>query len=152
MQLEYDFEESVGYWMFMTSRTWEQALNEELAPLGITYRQWQVLCWLALEGERTQTELADRLRIEAPTLVGILDRMEKAGWIRRQPAPRDRRKNLIVPTPRVQPIWNKAADCARRVRAGATAGISAEELATVKRVLDRIQNNLQNRHALEEVV
>jgi len=152
LQLHYDFEESIGYWMFMTSRAWEQVLNEEMAPLGITYRQWQVLCWLALEGELTQTQLADRLRIEPPTLVGILDRMEKAGWIRRQPAPHDRRKNLIVASESVEPLWTKAANRARQVRARATAGLTAEELATVKNVMDRIQKNLQPAEMLEKVV
>src|SRR3712207_6807387 len=136
----------------MTARALEQALNEELAPHGITYRQWQVLCWLSLEGELTQTQLADRLRVEAPTLVGILDRMERDGWISRQPSAKDRRKKIIVTTPRVQPVWNKIADCARRVRARATEGISAEDLATLKKVMSAIQQNLQGRNLLEEAV
>jgi MarR family transcriptional regulator for hemolysin len=152
VQLQYDFEESIGYWMFLTSRAWEQVLNEELAPLGITYRQWQVLCWLALEGELTQTQLADRLRIEPPTLVGILDRMEKAGWIHRQPSQHDRRKNLIVAAANVQPLWTKAAARARQVRARATDGISPNEMATTKRVLDRIRKNLQSQSVLEKAV
>jgi MarR family transcriptional regulator for hemolysin len=152
VKLEYDFEESIGYWMFMASRAWEQCLNEEMAPHGMTYRQWQVLCWLALEGELTQKQLADRLRIEAPTLVGILDRMEKAGWIERRPAPNDRRKNLIIPTLRVQPIWNKVVGVARQVRARATAGITPEDLVAVKRVMDRIQKNLQSQPLLEKAV
>ena len=50
MQLQFDFEDSIGYWVCMTARALEQALNDELIPHGITYRQWQVLCWLALKG------------------------------------------------------------------------------------------------------
>jgi len=41
--LEYDFDNSIGYWICMTSHCFEQALNEELTPRGITYRQFQVL-------------------------------------------------------------------------------------------------------------
>ena len=34
-----------------------------------------------LEGELSQTELAAKMMVEPPTLVGILDRMERDGWI-----------------------------------------------------------------------
>ena len=81
--LEYDFENSVGYWICQASHAFQRAFNEELAPQGVTYRQAQVLGCLALEGRLSQTDLADRMRIEPPTLVGILDRMEQGGWIRR---------------------------------------------------------------------
>jgi MarR family transcriptional regulator for hemolysin len=74
--LEYDFESSIGYWIFMTSQAMERALNEELAPLGITHRQFQVLAWLACVGVLSQAELAERMKVEAPTLAGILERME----------------------------------------------------------------------------
>jgi MarR family transcriptional regulator for hemolysin len=147
--LEYDFEESIGYWICMTSRALEQALNEELAPHGITFRQWQVLCWLALDGDLTQAQLADRMRIEAPTLVGILDRMERAAWISRQPSDLDRRKKFITPGSRAQPVWEKVVACARRVRARATEGISEKELAVAKKVMSHIQENLQSRNLVE---
>lgn len=150
--LEYDFEESIGYWICMTARAMEQAVNDELAPQGITYRQFQVLAWLALEGGLSQIELADRLRIEAPTLVGILDRMEREQWIRREADPKDRRRKIIKPTPRVQPVWEKMTACARRVRGRAGIGISPEELELVKRVLAKVQNNLNNCKLLGESV
>ena len=79
--LHHDFEESVGYWLITTAHGYQRALNERLAPEGITYRQCQVLGYLALEGPLPQSELAGRMQIEPPTLVGILDRMEREGWI-----------------------------------------------------------------------
>lgn len=81
--LEHDFEESVVCFMGRTARAFEKAINEELLPLGITFQQWQILAELALEGELYQFQLADRLQIQPPTLVGILDRMERDGWISR---------------------------------------------------------------------
>jgi MarR family transcriptional regulator for hemolysin len=149
--LEYDFEESIGYWVYMTSRMIEQAMNDEIAGHGITYRQFQVLAWLALEGNLSQNQLADRMRIEAPTLVGILDRMEQQEWIERQPDTRDRRKKIITPTAKVRPVWERMTACARRVRAQAAEGISVEELELVKSVLTRMQDNLRNRN-LEETL
>ena len=40
--IQYDFEASVGYWITLTSHFYQQQLNEELAPYGITFRQFQV--------------------------------------------------------------------------------------------------------------
>jgi MarR family transcriptional regulator for hemolysin len=145
--LHYDFEESHAYWVVMTAHAFERALNEELAPHGITYRQWQVLGWLALEGDLSQVELADRMRIEPPTLVGILDRMEKADWIRRSECPGDRRRKRISPTASAMPIWSKVVECAKRVRAESAAGISREELAQLKSILGEIRANLGSRSA-----
>ena len=143
--LEYDFENSVTYWVCMTSRALEQALNEELAPHGITYRQCQVIGWLALEGDLSQSQLAERLRVEASTLVGLLDRMEKAGWIRRQPSPKDRRIKLVQPTPQVKPVWAKITECGRKVRARASQGLSEQELSTLRNIMTRMQTNLNFR-------
>ena len=110
--LEYDFENSVGFWVFSTTQEISRAMNDELASHGITSRQWETLAWVSLTGELSQSELAERMSIEAPTLVGVLDRMERDGWIQRVPAETDRRKKLIRATCRVQPLWEKMVGCA----------------------------------------
>jgi len=140
--LEYDFEESIGYFVYMAGQAMEKAMTEELAALGITYRQWQVLAWIAHDGHLAQSELADRLRVEAPTLVGILDRMERDGWIVREADPHDRRRKIIRPTDRVTPFWERMVACARAMRNRATDGILPEDLARTKQLLERILENL----------
>ena len=140
--LDYDFEESVGYWIFSTAHQLSQTMNEELAALGITFRQWEVLVWLSLRGVTSQSELAGHLRVEAPTLVGVLDRMERDGWIRRTPDPRDRRRKLVEATEQVEPAWAKMAACARRVRSRAIEGIDEATLAVVREALATMRGNL----------
>jgi MarR family transcriptional regulator for hemolysin len=148
--LKYDFDNSVGYWVVTTSHALEQALNEELMRHGITVRQFQVLAWLSLEGDLSQAELAERMTIEAPTLVGILDRMERDGWISRLSCASDRRKKLIRPTERVQPVWSRMTSCARRVRARATRGIDPIQLEQLKQVLGSIRDNLRSPATVKE--
>jgi MarR family transcriptional regulator for hemolysin len=140
--LEYDFEESVGYWICMSAHMFERAMNEELAPQGITYRQVQVLGWLALKGSLSQTELAERMNIEPPTLVGILDRMESQDWISREACAEDRRRKLIVPLPKADQVWSKITACARRIRARAAQGLDDHQLRTLKELLAIVQENL----------
>lgn len=142
--LEYDFENSVGFWVCQASHALQRAFNEELAPQGVTYRQAQVLGCLALEGQLAQTDLAERMRIEPPTLVGILDRMERDGWIRRDGDKTDRRRKFIQPTAAAKPVWTKIVAAAKRVRTRASAGLSAAQLAQLKKLLGMVQANLQD--------
>jgi hypothetical protein len=37
--LRYDFEESIGYWLTLSTQAFHRAVSEEVAPHGITYRQ-----------------------------------------------------------------------------------------------------------------
>ena len=148
--LRYDFENSVGYWVIQAAHEYQQAVNEELAPHGITWRQGQVLGCLSLYGPLSQADLAQQMRVEPPTLVGILDRMERDGWIRRDNDASDRRRKVIHPTDAAEPVWAKIATCARRVRARATRGLSSEQLATLKELLTVIQHNLAGVPAAKE--
>ncbi len=140
--LQFDFERSVGYWVFATAHEMGCAMNEELQAHGITYRQWEVLAWISYMGELSQTDLAERMGIEAPTLVGVLDRMERDGWIQRIQSETDRRKKLIRPTERVAPVWAETVTCALRVRARATKGLSDEQLRSLRDILAAIRQNL----------
>ena len=141
--LEYDFENSVGYWICQASHLFQRAFNEELAPQGVTFRQAQVLGCLALEGRLSQTDLAERMGIEPPTLVGILDRMERDGWIRRGGDTSDRRRKLVEATLAAGPAWNKIVSAAKRVRTRATRGMTAAQLSQLKKLLGAVRENLQ---------
>jgi MarR family transcriptional regulator for hemolysin len=141
--LDYDFENSVGFWICQSSNVFQRAFNEELAPQGVTFRQAQVLGCLALEGRLSQTDLAERMRIEPPTLVGILDRMERDGWIRRGGDIKDRRKKLVEATAAAKPAWSKIVAVAKRVRARATRGMTLTQLTQLKKLLRVVQANLE---------
>jgi MarR family transcriptional regulator for hemolysin len=141
--LQYDFDRSIGYLVCSTAHAMETALNDELQQQGITFRQWQVLACLALMGESSQTDIALLLGIEKATLGGVLERMERDGWIRRSSCSGDRRKRLVQATERVKPVWEKMAHCARRVRRRAVAGIRPADLNIAWNVLERIRENLR---------
>lgn len=140
--LDIDYRKSVGHWVFTAAHAMACAMNDELAAHGITFRQFEVLAWLSRERELSQSDLAERMRIEAPTLVGVLDRMERDGWIQRIPDDNDRRKKLIRPTDRVMPAWAQMVACGEAVRARATRGLSEEQLTGLREVLSAICENM----------
>ena len=53
-------------------------------PHGITAAQYNVLSALAAAGDgMSQRELGDLLVVDRSNVTGLVDRMEKAGWVRR---------------------------------------------------------------------
>jgi MarR family transcriptional regulator, transcriptional regulator for hemolysin len=149
--LQYDFHQSIGYWLTLTTQAYHRAVCDELAPYGITYRQLQVICWLKTEEALSQTELAAKMLVEPPTLVGILDRMERDGWITRHSCPSDRRKKLIRVNPAAEPVWDTIMSCAARVRTRAMDGLSEEQLETLKGCLQHVLANVDALHPVETV-
>jgi MarR family transcriptional regulator for hemolysin len=140
--LQHDFQNSLGYWICATAKVYERAIHQELLPEGITHRQCQVLGWLALEKELSQVDLADCMGIEPPTLVRILDRMERDGLLTRESCEGDRRKKLIRALPKASTVWKKIAACARRVRERAGRGMSQLQKQELNDLLALVQQNL----------
>lgn len=144
--LKFDYQESIIFWVVTTAHALERAANEELLPLGVTFRQAEALAWLVLEGSLSQAALAERMRIEAPTLAGIVERMERADWIVRETCKKDRRKKLLRPTDRVEPIWKSILEATLRVRTKASAGLAPPELQSLIHSLQQVQQNLAGRN------
>ena len=140
--LQYDFENSVGYWICTTSHAMRRTLSTRLQDEGITLRQWEVLAWLACDGNVSQTELAECMGIEPPTLAGVLGRMERDGWLLRRACDDDRRRNRLEPTGKAEEVWQRALRICHEVRAQATVGFTPAELALFKKLCGHIRENL----------
>jgi DNA-binding MarR family transcriptional regulator len=149
--LEHDFQSEVGYWVHMAAHRFECAMNIQLATEGITYRQCQVLAWLAIKGKLSQVDLADCLRVDPSTLVKVLDRMERDGLITRAACPEDRRRKYIAPTKKAVPVWRRIIDCAGRVRERSIRGLSPAEVKTLRRMLEHVYENLADDAAADRL-
>ncbi|MCA8914917.1 MAG: MarR family transcriptional regulator [Planctomycetes bacterium] len=65
---------------------------------GITGPQLVCLVTLCDEGAMTSAELSRRVFVSASTITGIIDRLERAGYVVRQRDEIDRRRVLLQPT------------------------------------------------------
>ena len=140
--LENQADQSICYWIATTAHSLRRAISQELVSQNMTLRQFEVLAWLAADGEQSQVELAEKLGIESPTLAGILSRMERDGWLEREGCAKDRRRKIIHSTEKAVAVWNNASECSKKVRAQATLGLSKEDLDDLKRICDTIKHNL----------
>jgi MarR family transcriptional regulator, transcriptional regulator for hemolysin len=90
-----------------------------------------------------QRELAERLELETPTLVRILDAMEAQGFVERRVAGSDRRAKEIYITETGKVVAGEIDDIAVKVRAQVIAGIPENDLKTTLEVIRAMQANLQ---------
>jgi MarR family transcriptional regulator for hemolysin len=141
---EYDFENSIGFIVNRTARAFVKALDLELHDkVGITVGQWKVIVMLHKHNGMTQKEIADSLGLEGPTLIPIIDRMEKEELVIRRVDPSDRRNNRIYRTEKADALWERMMHCALKVRQVSVNGISEEDLGIMRAVLDKIWNNIR---------
>lgn len=73
-------------------------LTQAFADIGLTPRSHFVL-EAALQGEHSQSELAEAVGLDKTTMVVTMDDLEAAGLAERRPSPTDRRARVIVVTP-----------------------------------------------------
>ncbi len=140
--MTYDFQASTGYWVTLSAHHYQQHVDAELRPFGITFRQFQVIAWLKYEGPLTQSELARRMTIEPPTLAGIMTRMESMNWIVRASCDTDRRKKYLDVGPAAEPVWEKIVAVLNKVREQATAGMTPEDVDKLHHLLSQVLLNL----------
>lgn len=133
---------SLGYHCNLTLKAFLGAWEEKLKGTDISPTQVMALAQL-VSGPLTQSELVGRLSIRPATGVRLVDRMERDGWVTRQPDPDDGRVKFVVITKRATDIWESVSQFGRAVMDQAYQGIPASEIEAVKRVLEKVRRNLK---------
>ncbi|MEJ5349420.1 MAG: MarR family transcriptional regulator [Desulfosoma sp.] len=129
--------------IFLLSRAHHKLQNhikERLAAAGVrlTVAQAGILFLLKHFDGRTMTELSGALSTDNSAVTGLVDRLEKLGFIVRRPCPKDRRVYRIHITPEGIQEVNKAKDVIRAVNKEIKEGFSPEEIDVFRAVLNEI--------------
>jgi MarR family transcriptional regulator, transcriptional regulator for hemolysin len=131
-----DNAEALGPLVTDLSRVWRTRLDQRLKPLGLSQVQWRVLLLLArVRATMVQRELAERIGIEGPTLVHLLDRMARSGWVMRRASPQDRRCKTVHLTPKAKRMVREIRKVTRAFRKELFAALPPEDLAHCSRSL-----------------
>ena len=139
-----DLKESIGLMLKTSAKTWERSADIELRErFGLTGAKWKIIVVLSLKEGITQKHIADMIFVEAPTLVPVIDRMEKDGYLTRKSDPGDRRNNLIFMTKKSKDIVDPIIDCILEIRNMGLNKISKKDMEVAKRVLEQITINTE---------
>ena len=139
MKIETD---RLGLLLHDAARAVRKRFEQRTSGLGLSSAQWRLLALVSREGPINQAWLADRLDIEPISVSRLVDRMEQAGWVSREPDPGDRRVRLIRPTPKTLSAYAEIKATAGDVYAEALAGLSPDERCILVVGLNTIITNL----------
>ena len=102
------------------------------------------------EGQcQAQRELADLLHVSPAAVANSLKSLERDGYVRREPWPRDARRNRVILTEKGAAAVEGCREVFVRVSDRMLAGFSREELALLAQFQRRMLDNLTNSHKKE---
>ncbi|MEU4522656.1 MarR family transcriptional regulator [Amycolatopsis sp. NPDC024027] len=108
------------------------------APLGVTGRQLALLTLFGDGPARSQQDGAARLGVDRTTMVALVDELEAKGLVRREVAPGDRRKRLVLLTPEGERVREAGAEVTRQAEALLLEPLSAEDAERLRAALHRV--------------
>ena len=150
---KFDYENSIGLVVYSASKTFQKAFDLELRnKIGITITQSKVIFTLYLHSGLTQRELADKIGVESPTLVPIIDKMEEDGYVQRKFDPQDRRIKRVYTTSKTDLLWDSMMECATHIRKVSTKEVSEQEIKSALEVIKKITENLTTYLGDSEVI
>jgi len=120
------------------SKRAQRQLAARFEPLGIHPGQDRLLSELWIQDGMSQTELIERLSVEPPTVTGTLQRLERDGFVRREPDAENRRVSRVFLTDAGRDLERPVRDAWREVEAELVAELSPAERGTLGELLDRV--------------
>ena len=125
-----------------TARRWRQRLDERLRPMGLSQAKWRALLHLSLSNGISQRELSEKLSIEGPTLVRLLDRLSRDGYIQRRDASHDGRCKEVHLTRKSHRIIRDIRDVVNGLRVELLSDLNEKELKAGTALLRKIRDRL----------
>ncbi len=109
---------------------------------GLTDAQFNVLNVLGAAAEGvSQRELSDELVVDRSNITGLLDRMEKLGWVKRADHPDDRRVYLVTLTAPGRKLWQKVLPGYVAAVEVVTAAVPEAEMKRTLETLRRLEES-----------
>jgi MarR family transcriptional regulator for hemolysin len=127
-----------------TARGWRLLIDKQLKHLGIGQAGWMTIAMIAKSGEAmSQRALADLVGVEGPSMVSMLDRLEREGLVTRAPSPTDRRVKLVHLTEAGTALYKQVKDQANAVRGSLLGDIDPAQLKAATELLELLRARIE---------
>ena len=109
--------------------------EQRLSPFGLTPPQYFTFNALWMGDGISVSELGERVSLDSSTLTGIIDRMERSGYVERRPNPDDRRSVLVFLTANAHELGPRILEFADELDVTLREPFCQDEMDTFERVL-----------------
>lgn len=113
-----------------------------LRPLHVSAAGGLVLGILRDHGTMPPSEIGERLQVTRATVTGVVDSLERRGFVRRRPHPVDRRSVLVEITPEGMAVLQELRVLVHRQERAWMSVVSRDELRVYIDLLHRIQDSV----------
>ncbi len=112
-------------------------LQKSLSESGIEVTPIQVMLLFFLQKKNglSLTQISQGLMLENPTVTGLIDRLEKLGYVKRSDHPNDRRVYLVHLTEKGNQVAKRALPIVKKLNEQIKEGYSKDEIEDFKKVL-----------------
>jgi MarR family transcriptional regulator for hemolysin len=139
-----DLRSAIAQSLLLAGRRWRARLNERLKAIGQTDARCAALAEIAGAPQGVvQRELSQRLGVEEPTVVRLVDALEYGGWVERRAHDLDRRAKIVQITPDAEPLLDQAQVIVAELQAELFGGADPAELAICLKVLNDLAVKLE---------
>ena len=115
--------------------------NAKLADYPVTSVQGMVLTFLYENDRITARELGELSTLDSATLTGLLDRLEKGGFIERLPHPEDRRALQICLTDAGRDLGGKILEMGVGANQEFLRTLTTEEQIVLRMLLNKVRHH-----------
>jgi DNA-binding MarR family transcriptional regulator len=110
---------------------------------GLSIDMWRVLAALSNNGEQRQVDLVGMTSTDASTMSRLVSRLIRRGLVTRSRSQTSNREVVVALSAKGRALVRRLIPIALGLERNASAGLSAGELAEVKRLLIRMYGNLK---------
>ncbi|WP_199931993.1 MarR family winged helix-turn-helix transcriptional regulator [Streptomyces sp. NRRL S-646] len=132
----------ISHAIFRVARLHRMLAGQLLREVGLHPAQELVMMQLWDRGRMRQTDLARHVGADAATMTRTIQRLEKAGFVRRVPSTSDKRSVLVEPTTASHALRQQVEDLWARLEDHAVSDLTDDECRETLAVLERLETNL----------
>lgn len=138
MSNRFIFEQAPGHLIRRAHQISVAVFADEVGAHAVTPVQFAILNLLLGQPGIDQITLAQGVAFDAATIGSVIGRLEKKGWLRRQPDVADRRRKLLWLTPQGEQAQGSIAARMPDVNARVLGGLDAAECQQLTALLAKL--------------
>lgn len=142
-------DETVGYQLVQAAKSHRQQISADLEDLDLHVGQELALIALSEADGLRQSEVADQLGVEPPTVTKTVRKLEKMGHVERREDPEDARAQQVSLTSQGEDLIEEIELVWTETEEPMLDGFTMEERLLLRRMLLKLQENLSEMNSAE---
>jgi DNA-binding MarR family transcriptional regulator len=129
-----------GHLIRRLSQQSNQVFQDEMKRIGfdVTSVQFAAMQAIDLHGEMEQSQIALSIHYDKATIGGVIDRLEKRGWVERKANPKDKRAKLVSLIREGRKALEDLTPVVNALQDQVVANLSAEERALFIKLAQKV--------------